>query len=165
MSQETETPALSEVPLALVLLVFSLAAATQAYGISGFDSISGPGVLPMLAAGVMVLSAFVLLVRALGAASPDMPMSQRLTGFFRYVLPVRVLAVVGLMVVYLYAMTRLGFMLSSGLFLFINLLYLWQRGLVKAALVTVLSLVLIWLVFRTVFQVVLPQGSWLTGVF
>lgn len=165
MSQEPEAPVLSVVPLALVLLVFSLGALTQAYGISGFRSVSGPGVLPMTAAAVMVLSSLALLVQGLKATVPAQGLPQRVSGFFQRALPWRVLVMLSLMVVYLYLMTRLGFMLSSGLFLFISLVYLWQRGVLRAAAVTALALTLIWLIFRTVFQVVLPQGSWLTGVF
>lgn len=159
------THSLSELPLSVVLLVFSGGAFWQAYQISGFDSVSGPGAIPMLAAGVMVIASAILLARSFTVAGKVHSLSDRLTLFAENALPLKVVVMVAMMGLYLYAMTRLGFMLSSGLFLFFSLSYLWQRGAVRAFLITVVSLVVIWLIFRTVFHVVLPQGSWLTGVF
>ncbi len=70
-----------------------------------------------------------------------------------------------LMIAYLFSMPWLGFIVSSGLFLLISFSYLWGKSLVATLSVTVMSLASIYFIFRVVFQVVLPQGEWLRGLF
>lgn len=75
------------------------------------------------------------------------------------VLPVRVLIITALLVLYVVAMPTLGFLLSSGLFLLASISYLWKKPVWLAVLVSALSLAVIHVVFRMVFQVILPQGT------
>ena len=59
----------------------------------------------------------------------------------------------------------LGFMVATGLFLFVMLLYLWRRGLWLSLAVTAGSLLAIHVIFRMVFQVILPRGTlWQQGL-
>ncbi len=156
-----------EVPgpaLALLLLVFSIGAFYQSYDIAGFSSVSSAGAVPLFASSIMVLSSLVILFKSLRSGQ-QLTAENRWRERLRVILPWRVLLMVALISAYLYAMPRLGFLLSSGVFLFASLSLLWRRGVVKIGAVTVLSLVVINIVFRTLFQVVLPQGSWLMGWF
>lgn len=159
----SERPA--ELVFAIIISVFSVVAFWQAYEISGFSSAHSAGVFPMLAAGTMVLSSFIILCRTASASVPSHRTVQELRLFFRQVLPIRQLVMLVLMMAYLFSMPWLGFIVSSGLFLLISFGYLWGRSLVATLVVTAVSLASIYFIFRVVFQVVLPQGEWLRGLF
>lgn len=154
----------SEIPLGIVLVLFSLVALHQAYSIAGLRSVSSPGAMPLFAAAIMFLASLVILIRSLvheasGQTERTRPM------VLKSVLPLRLVALIGLIALYIFFMPRLGFMVSSAAFLWVSFAFLWRRGLIRATAVTGLSLTIIYLVFRTLFKVVLPQGSWLAGWF
>jgi len=149
-----------ELGFAILLLLLAAIALWQAYEISGFDKLSSPGVFPMLASGVMLVCA-VSIVREVAAkrASSVHLMSS--------VLPRRLLLMAALLFVYVLLMPRLGFLLASGLFLFTSISGLWQRPWWQALGITLISMLAVHLLFRRLFQVVLPQGAfdrWLAGV-
>lgn len=154
-----------ELVFAIGLLGFSLAALWQAFEISGFSGLSTPGVFPMLAAGTMVVSALFILVHTLRLPKPVQAAGSALGRFVRDVVPLRLVAVLGLILLYLAAMPWLGFLVSSGIFLFAAFCLLWRRSPLFSLAVTVLCLAAIFVIFRLVFQVVLPQGTLLRGVF
>ncbi len=151
-----------EVVFSLLLAVFSVTAFWQSYAISGFKGLSEPGVFPMLASATMLLSSLVILRDVVARpASPD-------TGFLpfqREVIPARLAVVVGLILAYVVAMPQVGFVISSAGFLFVSFWYLWRKGPVISAALALTSLALIYFIFRQVFQVVLPQGSVVQGLF
>ncbi|WP_193366726.1 tripartite tricarboxylate transporter TctB family protein [Pelagibius marinus] len=154
-----------ELVFAVVLLAFSLAAFWQAYEISGFSGLTTAGVFPMLASGTMVLAALVILMRTAGRRGSEGGAAALLGRFLREVTPLRHAAMLALILVYLVAMPWLGFTASSGCFLFVSFAYLWRRSFLVSLLLTAVSLGAIYVIFRVVFQVVLPQGSLLQGVF
>lgn len=75
------------------------------------------------------------------------------------VLPARVAVVTVLLALYILAMPTLGFLLDSGLFLIASIGYLWKKPLWVSVSVSLLALAVIHVVFRLVFQVILPQGT------
>lgn len=154
-----------ELVFAVLLLGFSLAAFWQAYEISGFSGLTSAGVFPMLAAGTMTVAALLILLRTAAAPAPEREGGSEVRRFLREVTPFTLLAVIGLIVLYLVAIPWLGFTVSSGLFLFAAFAFLWRRGLLASLLLTAVSLAAIYGIFRVVFQVVLPQGSLLRGLF
>ncbi|TCP41266.1 tripartite tricarboxylate transporter TctB family protein [Rhodovulum marinum] len=141
---------------ALALLGVSLLAFQQAYGISGFSGLTTGGVIPMLAAGVMVVSGLVILRDALARPRPARP-SLRET--LRFLVPPQLVLFVALLVAYGAAIPGLGFLPASGVFLFLSIWMLWRRGVLWAAGITALSVTGVYVVFRLVFQVVLPSGT------
>lgn len=159
----SERPA--ELVFAIIISVFSVAAFWQAYEISGFSSAHSAGVFPMLATGTMVLSSFIILCRTATRSIPSHRTMDELRLFFRKVMPFRQCAILVLMAAYLFSMPWLGFIVSSGLFLLISFSYLWGKSLLATLSVTAVSLASIYFIFRVVFQVVLPQGEWLRGLF
>lgn len=161
----THSVKLSEIPLGIVLVLFSLTALYQAYGISGFRSISSPGAMPMFAAAIMLCASLTILIKSFIHEGFSQTKPTDHTSFFKSALPVRLILLIGLIALYLFFLPRLGFMVSSAIFLWVSFAYLWRCGLIRATLVTGLSLIIIYLVFRTLFKVVLPQGSWLVGWF
>ena len=150
-----------ELVFAVLLLVFAVTAFWQSFLISGFSGKTTPGVFPMLAAGTMILAATVILWEALRQAPPPPPVAAR---FLAEVLPQRHLLLIGLVLLYLVTMPYLGFLISSGSFLLLAFQLLWRKPIWLTLGLTGLTLTLIYLIFRQVFQVVLPEGLWLRGV-
>ena len=150
---------------AAVLIVFSLAALWQAYEISGFSGLSTAGVFPMLAAGAMLLSALCIALRSATIGKPSEKQRPAWTAFLREVTPLRHVAMITLIALYLLAMPWLGFVISSALFLFTSLAFLWRRSLWLSLVLTAVSLGAVYGIFRVLFQVVLPQGTVLRGLF
>lgn len=138
-----------------LILVVSLLILHQSYAISGFSSVSSAGVFPMVASFAMAVSAAVIVLRNRRFAPPDPDI-----GFIRRVAPPAVVVLTLLIVAYMLTLEPLGFLLSSFLFLFASMLYLERRNPLRLLLASALSLGVIYLVFRMVFSVVLPQG-WL----
>ena len=66
---------------------------------------------------------------------------------------------VSLVLIYVLAIPYFGFTLSSGTFLIISILNLWDKGFVWSLGVSVFSIAVIYFLFRIVFQVILPSGS------
>lgn len=161
-----------EAVFSLVLVLFSAAAFWQSYGISGFGGLTSAGVFPMLASAAMLISASVVLSRAVrsrpskGDMAPaenpgDAPGDVRPGKVFTRDLVIVAALVAG----YVAAMPYIGFVPASALFLFAAFSYLWRKGWLVSLAVTVFSVTVIYVVFRLGFQVVLPGGTWLRGVF
>lgn len=154
----------------LLLVVFSTTAFWQSYAISGFTGLSTAGVFPMLASATMVVAALFILIQSLrqpteiGVHTPALEPTQS-EGFFQSILPRRLLIVVLLIAGYVVAMPALGFLFSSAVFLFLSFSYLWRKPFLISLLITLVSVVSVYLIFRKLFQVVLPGGTWLQSWF
>ncbi len=146
---------------ALFLVLVAGFAFSEAYRISGFRGLTTGGVMPMLASGVMVVSSLLILADTLRKPRNR---DGGLRAFFAYLLPLRVVLFAGLVAVYAALIPGLGFLAASGAFLFVAIWGLWRKGPLRAAVLSALSVLAIYLLFRVVFQVVLPLGSlWQTG--
>lgn len=141
---------------ALLLLAFAGFAFHEAYGISGFQGLTTGGVMPMLAAAVMMLSGVSILVDTLRRRSDG---AAGLRATLGYLLPLRVVLFVGLLITYGALIPRLGFLAASGLLLFLTIWALWRKGPLWALAISGASVGAIYLLFRVVFQVVLPTGT------
>ena len=133
-------------------LLLGLVMLWSAYGISGLGQLSAPGTVPMATTLVMALTAGVVLVSTLRRA-PDRHESLR-----RDILPGLILLMVGLLALYAALLVPLGFLPTSLLFLIAAIKLLSGRGWGFAILVALLSLVVIYLIFRIVFTVLMPPG-------
>jgi len=71
----------------------------------------------------------------------------------------------GAITAYMLILERAGFVLSSYVFLVISMWLLGSRKWVLNLWVSAFSLAVVYVIFQTVFAVVLPSGSWLAGVF
>ena len=146
-----------ELVFALMLLAFSLVALREAYAISGFSGLTTGGVLPMLASGIMTLSGLAILRdvvrrRKSGESAP-------LAAARAFLLPTRLLLFGVLLLLYVLAIPRIGFIMASGGFLFLTIVYLWRRGIVWSAAISLIAILAVYVLFRLIFQVVLPTGS------
>ena len=154
-----------EIVFAILMVAFSVTAFWQAYAISGFSGLSEPGVFPMLASATMLVSAIVVLRDSVIRTVPDPEAETGIAAIILKIVPPRLLAVMTMILAYVVAMPLLGFVVSSALFLLAAFWFLWRRGLLISLALTAASLGGVYVVFRKVFQVVLPQGSLLQGLF
>ena len=151
-----------ELVFAVAILLFSLAAFWQAYEISGFTGLTTPGVFPMLASGTMVVAALFILSGT--ARRPAQGGNDPVRRFFAEILPVRHMVLIGLVLAYLLLLPSLGFVVSSALFLLAAFQYLWRRHVLITVLMSAGALATVYVIFRIVFQVVLPEGTLLRGL-
>lgn len=145
-----------ELTFSLAMLAAALFVLYQAYLIAGFSSPSSPGVFPMLAAAAMVVSGLVI---AVDTGRMKRGFSQAAAGFLSEITPATWLVFTAMIVAYMLALKPLGFLVSSFLFLFAALIYLHRRGIVWALVLSAGSLAAIYVIFRHVFAVVLPEGA------
>ena len=153
-----------ELAFALSLVIFSAAALWQAHDISGLTGLTSAGVFPMLASATMLVAALCNLATCILRKQSDSGGKEFLR-FVRDVLPPTHIVVLSLILLYLLTMPWLGFTISSGLFLFSTFLLLWRKNLPITLLMTMVSLGAIYVVFRIIFQVVLPEGNLMRGIF
>lgn len=124
----------------------------SAYGISGFESLSAPGAIPLATTATMVVTSIVILKRAIATKAG-------LDGsFFGTVFPVRIALIVGMLLAYAVALRPLGFLPTSALFLVLTIKYLSNRSWAFSISIGLVSLICIYLVFRIVFTVLMPAG-------
>lgn len=158
--QDTHTRRPGELFFTVVLLVFAVTAFNLSYAISGFSGKATPGVFPMLASGTMIIAAIAILIGVLRKAPVQSHVAAR---FIAEVTPPTHIIVIVLVVAYVVAMPYIGFILSSGFFLMATFQYLWKKNVVITLSLTFVTLVAVYVIFRELFQVVLPQGLWLKG--
>lgn len=135
-----------------LLVVFSVYLFWQAYGISGFSELSSPGAFPLATSATMVIAACVVFVNTL-----KLPEAEGVR-FFYHCFPPIVGMVMALILIFAIMLESLGFILSSFFFLFVGIQFLYQKSVLTTLTITVLSLVVVYIIFRLVFQVVLPEG-------
>ncbi|MGP4689584.1 tripartite tricarboxylate transporter TctB family protein [Agrobacterium pusense] len=154
MQEQPTTRRPGEVVFTLILLIGSLFLLWQAYGISGFSGLSSAGAFPMAMSAVMVVSLAIILSNTLRKPAPAAVL-ERLRA---EILPATVVVFCGLILVYSLILDWLGFIPASFLFLLASITFL-QGGRFKRAFgLSVLSIICVYVVFRLVFQVVLPEG-------
>ncbi len=153
-----------EFAFALLIGVFSALALWQAYAISGFDGLATAGVFPMLAAAAMLVAALFVIRDTAAKPRADRRTPETVGGQRQSVLPRRLIVVIGLVVLYVLVMPYIGFMFASAGFLFAVFSYLWRKGLLVSVILTAVTLASIYVVFRILFQVVLPKGTLVQGL-
>ena len=134
--------------LALALWLFWLA-----WNIPGDRRPSAPGTLPMIVCGLMALSALVFVVRTHLTEPPH-----RAASLFSQLAPPGMLPFAGLSALYVFALGHAGFVLSSLVFLTATISILGRRHPLNAMMIALLAVVLVYILFRMVFQVLLPEG-------
>ena len=137
----------------VLMLLLSLFILWTAHGISGFEALSSPGAFPMAAGAVMVVASCVSLLRTFQSPAPSGGET-----FFSAILPPVVAVFCGLVAVFSVLLDSAGFLIAAFSFLIASIWYLHKRGAIPALLLALLSIVVIYVVFRLIFRVVLPEG-------
>jgi len=152
-----------ETAFGYVMLAFSLFLLYQTYKIAGFESISSGGAYPMFAASLMVISSIVVILRNRRMPKVEASGPREEWRRFRHeVAPsYPLIGYVGIIGLYMFLVEPLGFNLSSFLFLLASFSYLYRRGFWLALGLSIGSVAAIYVVFRLVFRVVLPEADWL----
>lgn len=143
-----------ELAFAILMVLISLVLFWQAYRISGFASKSSPGAFPLAVTAVMVITAFVGLLKTMAAPAGD----GSFAAFRAEIIPNIVIAFGLLVLAYGFFLESLGFLLSSLVFLFGGILLLYRRGIGPALGWALVSIVGVYVIFRLVFKVILPEG-------
>jgi len=145
-------------------LAFSLFLFYHSYKIAGFSSLSSSGGTPLAASGLMIISSVIVILRNRRSPSADVAgMTEAARRFHDEILPVHpLIAYVLVIFAYMVLLEPLGFNLTSCLFLFVSFWYLHRRGGIwLAAWLSLVSVLIIYVLFQLVFQVTLPEGDWL----
>jgi putative tricarboxylic transport membrane protein len=148
-----------ELAFGYFLLGLSLFLFRYAYAIEGFASPSSAGTFPLAATALMAATALVAIVRGHRAARAHAPEGSA-RAFLAEVTPLGVIAFAGMIVAYALALDMAGFLLATFVFLTAAIAAFHRRGLLLAAVVSLAALAAVYVVFRVIFVVVLPQG-WL----
>ncbi len=146
-----------------LLLLGSLFLLFQSYGISGFESITSAGMFPMLSALVMVVTAVLVLRQTLRAKLDRSAGESLAQQFVRQISPAVFVGFTLAVVAFMLLLPRLGFVVSAYVFLVMAMRLLGSQRWWFNLLLSAVVLALIYLVFQTVFSVVLPKGTWLVG--
>lgn len=154
-----------ELVFTLLLIAFSLFMLWQAYSISKFESLTSAGAFPMFATAVMVVTGLIIAgqtarARPLPLEGGETPLQQ----FVRLITPGVVVSFTLTIAIYMALLNVLGFVVSSYAFLVVSMWLLGSRRWVLNLVVSALSLAAIYVVFQTVFSVVLPKGTLLKGL-
>lgn len=135
----------------LLLLGLSLFLFYQATQISGFEALSAPGSFPIFATGCMVITAALVALRTLRLPQSD-------AHGWRAILPGFVVFMAVMMLFYALALKPVGFLPTSFVFLLIATKVMMRCTFSRAALVSAVALSLVYVVFRLVFSVLMPEG-------
>lgn len=134
----------------LIMVVISVGIFWQAYAIAGFSALSSPGAFPMAAAATMVVGALIVAYGNLRNIAPREDAQ---------ILPLTIALFTALVIAYALLLSPLGFLPASFLFLFAGMRLLYPRGgWLRTGIIALGALVSIYVIFRLVFQVVLPEG-------
>jgi putative tricarboxylic transport membrane protein len=140
-----------------VLLAFSIFVLVLAYRISGFSSISSPGMFPMVAASVMVIFiALVLIGNRKAEKSNTDGLKNELRLAATEIFTPQFLIYTAIIIAYMLVIQPLHFLPSSFAFLLISMIYLKGSTPLKSLLISAATLGGIYLIFHYLFLVVLP---------
>ena len=136
--------------IAVMLASFGLL--YSAYGISGFEALSAPGAVPMATTAIMAVCAIIILVQTLRKGTGG---GQTMAAD---ILPLIVIVTIAMIAVYAVLLRPLGFLPTSVLFLLVMIRFLSRRGWGFCLAVSVGTVFVIWIIFRLIFAVLMPQG-------
>lgn len=138
----------------ILLLLISIFLFYKAYQIAGFSALSSPGAIPMAATAVMVISACIIIVKELARPKAEGGMP----AFFQQILPFTIAVMCGLIILFAVVLQKVGFVLTGLVFLWVAIWFLQKRSPLSAAWVALLCVLIIYVLFRLIFQVILPEG-------
>ncbi len=141
-----------EVIFTLFVIAASLFLLYTAYGIAGFDALSSAGAIPMITTALMALCGGLILRDTLRK-----PANQ--TESLRHdILPLPVIVTIAAITAYALLLKPLGFIPTSFFFLFGLIKLFSQRGWGFSIAAAAGSVALIYVIFRLIFTVLMPQG-------
>jgi len=150
-----------ELSFMALIVAFSTFMLWASYNISKFESISSAGAFPMVCAAAMLITGLMSLAKTARAKLALEGGETLLQQFARRLAPPQLVLFAVLITIYMLLLERLGFLVSSYLFLATSMQLLGSRRTLLNLLVSAVTLAAIYVVFQTAFSVVLPSGTWL----
>ena len=150
-----------ELSFMALTVAFSTFMLWASYNISKFESISSAGAFPMVCAAAMLITGLMSLAKTARAKLALEGGETLLQQFARRLAPPQLVLFAVLITIYMLLLERLGFLVSSYLFLATSMQLLGSRRTLLNLLVSAVTLAAIYVVFQTAFSVVLPSGTWL----
>lgn len=136
----------------IAMVAGSLFLLWSAYGISGFEALSTPGAIPMVTTAIMVLCGGLILRDTLRKS----PVEGETIA--KDILPMPVIVTIAAIAAYALVLKPLGFLPTSFLFLTVLVRYLSGGSTLRAAVISLVTVAVIYLLFRIVFTVLMPPG-------
>jgi putative tricarboxylic transport membrane protein len=157
---ESRQRLVGETIFVVLLLAMSLFLLFTAYKISGFKSLSSAGAYPMAATTTMLVSGLVILRNTLRSGdAPGLAGESAAQRFARQITPMVVVLFTGSIILYMLLLEKIGFVISSFLFLMVSMRVLGSRNWRTNLFATIVTIIGIYVIFRSAFSVVLPQGD------
>ena len=112
----------------------------------------GPNFFPQVLAVAMGICAVVLIINALKGKALEASSRIDLKGF------VRMLVAICICIGYLILMQLIGFAMGTVVFLFVLMMYIGQKGMLKRVCSSVIVALIVWAIFRYFLIIPLPTG-------
>ena len=141
-----------EVLFGFLLVAFSLFLFWQSYEIAGFSALSSPGSFPLAASALMLISSCIVAVQNLKLPKQEGAI------FSVDIMPKIVAVTLAILLIFSVVLETVGFILTAFVFLVASIRYLHRSSWQRTLLLSTMILVIIYVVFRLIFQVVLPEG-------
>ncbi|RKR03426.1 tripartite tricarboxylate transporter TctB family protein [Kushneria sinocarnis] len=141
----------------LLLLVLSAGVLYEAYQISGFDLLNAPGAFPLILGMIMIIAMLVILAEQRhrsGTATSGVGNAAK--QFIQCCCPREMTVFTAMAIIYLALLHPLGFLPATILFLFLSQLYLRSGKMMASGIITIITTIVIYALFKIIFQVYLP---------
>lgn len=112
----------------------------------------GPNFFPQILSIAMSVCAIILIFKAFQGKTLPKTESIYLKGF------VRMLIAIVICIGYLFLMQVIGFAMGTGVFLFVLMMFVGQKGLLKRVTSSVVVSLIVWAIFRYFLVIPLPTG-------
>lgn len=112
----------------------------------------GPNFFPQILAIAMMICAIILILNALQGKSQETSDRIHLKGFVRMV--IAIVICIG----YLFLMQIVGFAMGTCVFLYVLMMFIGQKGLVKRITSSIAVALIVWAIFRYFLIIPLPTG-------
>ena len=112
----------------------------------------GPNFFPQILAVAMIICAIVLILNALRGKSKEKSDRIQLKGFVRMVIANAIC------IGYLFLMQAIGFAMGTSVFLYVLMMFIGQKGLVKRISSSIAVALIVWAIFRYFLVIPLPTG-------
>lgn len=139
--------------LSIILLVLSLKMYMKS------PTLSSQGAFPLLLSILMILMSILMLfeIRRLDRSASNGPgFINLLKEVFDFIFPDRTAFIMVLVIAYAIALTKVGFIISTFLFLWTSMVILRRDNLLKTVLISAGIVAFNYVVFQTIFKVILP---------
>lgn len=144
----------------LILSIFSLVSFIASIQMFMKDtSLSSQGAFPLLISSLLLIMTVVMIWEIRKCPSTfekNIKFSDKVKATFQELFPGKILPVIAMVIIYGIALPRIGFIISTFLFLFLSMITL-KKGNIKTSLIVSAGLVVFILVlFQFIFKVILP---------